>query len=71
MRGSNLLGPVCCRSEFWVVMMTYSFHSKHLSKLTTSEDADFGRMAQGAASPVRKANMLRNNVLKVHTNTMA
>ena len=57
MRDSNLLAAMCCKSAFCVVMMTYSFHCKHLAKLTTSEDANFGGAAQGAASPVRNVSM--------------
>lgn len=74
MLDSNQLEPMCCMSAFVVVMMTYSFHCKHLAKLTTSQDANFGRAAQGAsaASPVRNVSMLRNSILKqVHIYALA
>lgn len=48
-------------SAAMTVVMTYSFHSEHLAKLTTSQDSDFGRTAQGGTAdrPVCKVRLLR------------
>ena len=66
MLDSSQLEPMCCINAFLAVMMTYSFHCKHFAKLTTSQDANFGRVAQAAsaASPARNFSMLRDGILR-------